>query len=93
MRTCYTYITAELLRYKQAVHRQLHSNSVSSESPLDVGIVLRVPRSNESVFDDDNSLSRTKAVRIFTDIINLVKPNSNFTVFYTVRCLVNNHDR
>lgn len=53
-------LAAELLRYKQAVHRQLHSNSLSTESPLDVGIVLRVPRSNESVFDDDNSHSRSK---------------------------------
>lgn len=52
-------LAAELLRYKQAVHRQLHSNSASTESPLDVGIVLRVPRSNDSVFDDEKLTSRS----------------------------------
>ncbi|XP_039266158.2 uncharacterized protein LOC120341666 isoform X1 [Styela clava] len=48
-------LAAELLRYKQAVHRQLHSNSISSESPLDVGVMLRVPRSNDSIFEDENN--------------------------------------
>lgn len=50
-------LAAELLRYKQAVHRQLHSNSSSTESPLDVGVMIRVPRSSESVFDEDGKIS------------------------------------
>lgn len=59
----FTLLIAELLRYKKAVHRQLHSNSTSTDSPVDIGLIIRIPRSNDSVFEEENKTSVRSKVK------------------------------